>query len=127
MDEYLKILFKVAKYKQEDGKFIHNGYEEYNISFCKTNNSNVLSVVVNGFNTRYKIDLNNMHVGYKSQILKAIRLHKEVNPKNFKSPRNLAKLEDYSNIKNFLRIHLLAINKEEKRDVISKYNLINYN
>ena len=98
-----------------------------NISFCKTNNSNVLSVVVNGFNTRYKIDLNNMHVGYKKQILKAIRLYKEASPKNFKSPKNLAKFEDYSNIKNFLRIHLLAINKEEKRDVLSKYNLINYN
>jgi hypothetical protein len=124
-------IFKVAKYQKTDTGFTHMGYDEYVITFCKSKKVHLLRVVVNGQFTEHTINLIDGSSGYKNVILKAISDYK--NGKLKSNPNQVVKkimtfseiVQIYSkpivsNVKNYL----LGINKEERRDTLTKFELI---
>jgi hypothetical protein len=124
-------IFKVAKYKIIDGKFEHMGYDEYRITYGKAQKVHQLRIIVNGQYTEHKINLIDGCSGYKHIILSAISDYKNGKLKSkqneiVKKTITLSALSQiYSktiirNVKN----HLLGITKEEKRDTLTKFDLI---
>jgi len=124
-------IFKVAKYQKTDTGFTHMGYDEYVITFCKSKKVHLLRIVVNGQFTEHTINLIDESGGYKNVILKAISDYK--NGKLKSNPNQVVKkimtfseiVQIYSkpivsNVKNYL----LGINKEERRDTLTKFELI---
>ena len=124
-------LFKVAKYENIGGEFKHIGYDEYRITYGKAQKVHQLRIIVNGQYTEHKINLVDICNGYKNTILSAISDYKNGRLKN--NPDHIVKKtitfsalsQIYSKaiIKN-VKNHLLGINKEEKRDTLTKYELI---
>ena len=124
-------VFKVAKYEKTDEGFKHVGYDEYKISYLKGNKPHQIRIVVDGILTNRVINLIDGNSGYKNQILTAIS-----DVKNAKIDLKTRPLEKkkvtlayigtfYSklivkNVKNYL----IGINKEERRDTLTKYELI---
>lgn len=124
-------IFKIAKYKNTDGQFEHLGYDEYKITYGKAQKVHQLRIIVNGQYTEHKINLVDGCSGYKNIILSAISDYK--NGKLKSDPNQIVKKtitlsalsQIYSkaiikNIKNYL----LNISKEEKRDILTKFELI---
>ena len=124
-------LFKVAKYENNGGEFKHIGYDEYKITYGKAQKVHQLRIIVNDQYTEYKINLIDCNSGYKNNILKAISDYKNGRLKS--DPNQIVKKtikldvlqQIYSkniiaNVKNYL----LPINKEEKRDILTKFELI---
>jgi hypothetical protein len=125
----MKIDFKVAKYVMVDGRFNHDGYDEYVITFKRGLRPHQLRIVVNGFLSSRVINMADGNSGYKDQILLAIKDFKNgpVNKHNLiTKPITLTYIQSiYSkkfmtNIKNYL----LNINKEESRDKLTEFGLI---
>jgi hypothetical protein len=124
-------IFKVAKYQKTDTGFTHMGYDEYVITFCKSKKVHLLRIVVNGQFTEHTINLVDGDSGYKNVILKAISDYKngklKSNPNQVvKKKMTLSEITQIyskpivSNVKNYL----LGINKEERRDKLTKFELI---
>lgn len=124
-------IFKVAKYEKTDEGFKHLGYDEYQITYLKGNKPHQIRVVVNGILTGRVINLIDGNSGYKNQILSAISDVKNgrVNSNNKVSEKKKVTLSYigtfYSklivkNVKNYL----IGINKEERRDTLTKFELI---
>jgi hypothetical protein len=124
-------IFKVAKYQKTDTGFTHMGYDEYVITFCKSKKVHLLRIVVNGQFTEHTINLVDGSSGYKNVILKAISDYKngklKSNPNQVvKKKMTLSEITQIyskpivSNVKNYL----LGINKEERRDKLTKFELI---
>jgi hypothetical protein len=124
-------IFKVAKYQKTDTGFTHMGYDEYVITFCKSKKVHLLRIVVNGQFTEHTINLVDTNSGYKKTILTAISDYKNNRLKG--DPTQIVKkiitfseiVQIYSkpivsNVKNYL----LGINKEERRDTLTKFELI---
>jgi hypothetical protein len=124
-------IFKVAKYEKTESGFTHIGYDEYIITYCKSKKVHLLRIVVNGQFTEYTINLIDGSSGYKNVILNAISDYK--NGKLKSDPNQIVKkiitlseiTQIYSkpivsNVKNYL----LGINKEERRDTLTKFELI---
>lgn len=124
-------IFKVAKYQESESGFTHIGYDEYVITFCKSKKVHLLRVVVNGQFTEHTINLIDGSSGYKKTILTAISDYKNGRLKG--DPTQVVKktitfseiVQIYSkpivsNVKNYL----LGINKEERRDTLTKFELI---
>jgi len=124
-------IFKVAKYQKTDTGFTHMGYDEYVITFCKSKKVHLLRIIVNGQFTEHTINLIDVNSGYKKTILTAISDYK--NGKLKGDPTQIVKktitfseiVQIYSkpivsNVKNYL----LGINKEERRDTLTKFELI---
>ena len=123
--------FKVAKYEKTDAGFKHLGYDEYLITYIKGKKPHQIRVVVNGILSTRVINLIDGNSGYKNQILSAISEIKNgrVNTNNKVSEKKKVTLSYigtfYSklivkNVKNYL----IGINKEERRDTLTKYELI---
>jgi hypothetical protein len=123
--------FKVAKYEKTDEGFNHLGYDEYQITYLKGNKPHQIRIVVNGILSTRVINLIDGNSGYKNQILLAISEIKngKINMTNIVSEKKKVTLSYigtfYSklivkNVKNYL----IGINKEERRDTLTKYELI---
>jgi hypothetical protein len=124
-------IFKVAKYQKTDTGFTHMGYDEYVITFCKSKKVHLLRIVVNGQFTEHTINLIDGSSGYKNVILKAISDYK--NGKLKSNPNQVVKkimtfseiVQIYSKpIVSNVTNYLLGINKEERRDTLTKFELI---
>lgn len=124
-------IFKVAKYEKTDEGFKHVGYDEYLITYGKAQKVHQLRIIVNGQSTEHKINLVDGNSGYKNIILSAISDYKngrlKSNPNDIvkKTIKFSALSQIYSksiikNVKNYL----VGINKEERRDTLTKYELI---
>ena len=124
-------IFKVAKYEKTDEGFKHLGYDEYQITYLKGNKPHQIRVIVNGILTNRVINLIDGNSGYKNQILSAISDVKNVKIDLKTRPSEKKKVTlayigtFYSklivkNVKNYL----IGINKEERRDTLTKYELI---
>lgn len=124
-------IFKVAKYEKTETGFIHTGYDEYVITYGKSQKVHQLRIIVNGQSTEHKINLIDENSGYKKTILTAISDYKNNRLKG--DPTQIVKktitfseiVQIYSkpivsNVKNYL----LGINKEERRDTLTKFELI---
>ena len=124
-------IFKVAKYQEIESGFTHIGYDESVITYCKSKNVHLLRIVVNGQFTEHTINLVDGCSGYKNVILSAISDYKNGRLKS--NPNQIVKktiafseiVQIYSkpivsNVKNYL----LGISKEEKRDTLTKFELI---
>jgi hypothetical protein len=123
--------FKVAKYEKTDAGFNHLGYDQYSVTYIKGKKPHQIRVVVNGILSTRVINLIDGNSGYKNQILSAISEIKNgrVNTNNKVSEKKKVTLSYigtfYSklivkNVKNYL----IGINKEERRDTLTKYELI---
>lgn len=124
-------IFKIAKYENTGVEYKHMGYDEYIITYTKAHKVHQLRIIVNGQFTEHTINLLDIHGSYKKVILSAISDYKngklKSNPDDIvKKTISLSALSQiYSktiirNVKN----HLLGINKEEKRDTLTKFELI---
>lgn len=124
-------IFKIAKYEKTEQGFDHIGYDEYRITYGKAQKVHQLRIIVNGQSTEHKINLVDGCSGYKNVILSAISDYRNGRLKS--NPDHIVKKlitfsalsQIYSkaiirNVKN----HLLGINKEEKRDTLTKFQLI---
>ena len=127
----MKNVFKVAKYEQTESGFNHLGYEEYLITYIKGKKPHQIRIVVDGILSTKVINLIDGNSGYKNQILLAISEIKngKINTTNIVSEKKKVTLSYigtfYSklivkNVKNYL----IGINKEERRDTLTKYELI---
>ncbi len=127
----MELIFKVAKYKQNETEFKHMGYDEYVITFCKSKKVHLLRIIVNGQFTEHHINLVDGCSGYKNNILKAISDYKngrlKSNPNHivrktitFGAIAQIYSKNIVSNVKNYL----MGINKEERRDTLTKFELI---
>lgn len=124
-------VFKVAKYEKTDEGFKHVGYDEYKISYLKGNKPHQIRIVVDDILTNRVINLIDGNSGYKNQILTAIsdvknaKIDLKTRPSE-KKKVTLAYIGTFysklivKNVKNYL----IGINKEERRDTLTKYELI---
>jgi len=124
-------IFKVAKYQEIESGFTHIGYDEYVVTYCKSKKVHLLRIIVNGQFTEHTINLIDGNSGYKNNILKAISDYKngrlKSNPDHIvkKSITFSAISQIYSkNIVNNVKNYLMGINKEERRDTLTKFELI---
>ena len=124
-------IFKVAKYEKTETGFNRNGYDEYVITYGKARKVHLLRLIINGQYTDHTINLIDGNSGYKKTILTAISDYKNGRLKG--DPTHIVKktitfseiVQIYSkpivsNVKNYL----LGINKEERRDTLTKFELI---
>ena len=122
--------FKVAKYEKNYNGFTHKGYDSYLVSYIKGNKPNKIRIVVDGLLTNKSINLIDGKSGYKSQILSAISDVKngKINITQIVSEKKKVKLsyiETHSKlILNNVNSYLMPINKEESRDILTKFELI---
>ena len=124
-------IFKVAKYKNTNGQFEHIGYDEYKITYGKAQKVHQLRIIVNGQYTEHKINLIDGNSGYKHALLSAISDYKNGRLKSDPNQvvKKTIKLDGLKHIysKNIIanvKNYLLTINKEEKRDTLTKFELI---
>jgi hypothetical protein len=124
-------LIKIAKYEKTEQGFNHIGYDEYRITYGKAQKVHQLRIIVNGQSTEHKINLVDGCSGYKNTILSAISDYKngrlKSNPneivKKTISLNTLSQIYSKAIIRN-VKEYLLGINKEEKRDTLTKFELI---
>ena len=124
-------LIKIAKYEKTEQGFNHIGYDEYRITYGKAQKVHQLRIIVNGQSTEHKINLIDGCSGYKNIILSAISDYKngrlKSNPneivKKTVSISTLSQIYNKTIIRN-VKDYLLGINKEEKRDTLTKFELI---
>ena len=127
----MEMVLKIAKYQKNENVFTHIGYDEYIITYCKASKVHLLRIIVNGQFTEHTINLLDIHNSYKKVILSAISDYKngklKSNPdhivKKTISLSALSQIYSKTIIKN-VKNHLLGINKEEKRDTLTKFELI---
>jgi len=124
-------LIKIAKYEKTEQGFNHIGYYEYIITYGKAQKVHQLRIIVNGQYTEHKINLIDGCSGYKHALLSAISDYKNCRLKNYpnQSVKKTIKLDVLQQIysKNIItnvKNYLLTINKEEKRDTLTKFELI---
>ena len=123
--------FKIAKYNKSELGFEHVGYDEYNVTYIKGTKPHQLRVVINGKLTKQKINLIDFSRGYKKVILSAISEYVNDNLETkdnnvVKKSLNLSYIKSiYSKtiVKN-VENYLLNLNKEESRDILTKFDLI---
>jgi hypothetical protein len=123
--------FKVAKYEKNVDGFNHLGYDVYLITYIKGKKPHQIRIVVDGILTNRVINLVDGNSGYKNQILSAIsdvknaKINLTVKPSE-KKKVTLAYIGTFysklivKNVKNYL----IGINKEERRDTLTKFELI---
>lgn len=125
----MRTVFKIAKYNKIDNEFIHVGYDEYNLTYLKSNKSHILRVVVNGYISDIKISILPNGNGYKQTFLKAIS---DVRNGRNKDKNSFVvkplKFDNLCNIyhKGIIKQLKLFLCKEyiiESRDLISEYEL----
>jgi hypothetical protein len=127
----METVFKVAKYEKTDDGFNHLGYDEYLITYIKGKKPHQIRIVVNGILSTKVINLVDGKSGYKNQILAAISEIKngKISMNNIVSAKKkvtLAYIDTFysklivRNVKNYL----IGINKEERRDTLTKFELI---
>jgi hypothetical protein len=123
--------FKVAKYVKTDEGFTHIGYDEYLITYLKGKKPHQIRIVVNGVLTNRAINLIDGNSGYKNQILTAISDVKNSKIDLTQRPSEKKKVTlayigtFYSKlIVNNVKNYLIGINKEERRDTLTKFELI---
>jgi len=126
----MNINFKVYKYEKNNESFVKNGYDEYKITFLKGLKTTQLRIVVNSFLTKQVINLLSPGEGYKNKILLSIKEFITESPNPKKCVTGGFKLEAakqfYSKqIINNITRYLLTINKEDSRDKLTEYGLIN--
>ena len=124
-------LIKIAKYEKTEQGFNHIGYDEYRITYGKAQKVHQLRIIVNGQYTEHKINLIDCCSGYKHALLSAISDYKNCRLKNYpnQSVKKTISLDALNQIysKNIIanvKNYLLTINKEEKRDTLTKFELI---
>ena len=119
-------IVKIAKYEKTEQGFNHIGYDEYRITYGKAQKVHQLRIIVNGQSTEHKINLIDGCSGYKNIILSAISDYKNGRLKS--KPNEIVKktvsLSALSQIYRNVKDYLLGINKEEKRDILTKFELI---
>jgi hypothetical protein len=121
---------KISKFIKKDNSFEKNGYDEYLITYLKGIKVYQLRIVVNGFLTKQTINIIDGKSGYKNRLLLAIREYFD-NGKDNKNKVTKKITISYLNnfyskkIVNNIKNNLLPINKEESRDRLTEYGLIN--
>ena len=126
----MKNLFSVPTYQLSDGKFQVVGIVTYEITYLHGKLGS-LRVIVNGFETHQRIDMNNPNSGYKRILLTAISEYvSRDTSKHFNNVKKHIKLQTLQQMYNKRIVnnvvnYLLSINKEVDRDTLTEYNLIN--
>jgi hypothetical protein len=124
--------FKIPRFKKESNVFVKIGYDEYKITYLKGTKIHQLRIVVNGYLTKQNINLIDGNSGYKNKILTAIKEFLEfgnLTQNKVTKKITISYLENFyskkiiHNVKTFL----LNINKEESRDKLTEFGLINFN
>ena len=126
----MKNTIKIAKYsQQDDGRFEKIGYDEYIVTYLKSNKIHELRVVVNGYLTKQKINIFNYQLGYKNTLLLAIKefIENGANCKNIVT--NYMKMSYFESvyskhIVSNIKKYLLQINKEDSRDKLTELGFI---
>lgn len=122
--------FKIPKFIKNNNSFEKIGYDEYSITYLKGLKVHELRIVVNGYLTKQSINIIDFSSGYKNKILIGIKeyLTNSKDSKNKVTKKvTLYYLETFyskkiiHNVKTFL----LPINKEESRDKLTEFGLIN--
>lgn len=122
--------FKIPKFINNNNSFEKIGYDEYCITYLKGLKVHELRIVVNGYLTKQSINIIDFSSGYKNKILIGIKeyLTNSKDSKNKVTKKvTLYYLETFyskkiiHNVKTFL----LPINKEESRDKLTEFGLIN--
>lgn len=123
----MKTIFSIAKYEKQDDIFIKTGYDDYSITYLKSNKWYLLRVVVNGYLTKETVSILNRN--FRDSYLKAIKEYLEFGSSNKNlvvKKVSLAAIEQMFskhivyNVKNYL----LPPKKENSRDMLTKYNLV---
>ena len=122
-------IFKIAKYVRVNDTFVNNGYDEYHVTYLKSNKAHELRIVVNGFLTKQRINIVNHNSGYKNNILLAIKEYIVDGDKSINRVTKRVKMsyiESFyaKNIVNNIKKYLLPINKEDSRDKLSELGFI---
>ncbi len=121
-------------YENKNDKFEIVSEKIYTINYIKSDKKCILKIVVNGFLSNHKININNSYISYRHEILSAISEYEKLVDKNrievIKKFWRFSNLANYSlplvnNIFHNIIAHLLPINKEAGRDNLTKYELIN--
>jgi hypothetical protein len=124
--------FKISKFKKEGDCFVKVGYDEYQITYLKGTKVHQLRIVVNGYLTKQTINLVDGNSGYKSKILTGIKEYLDF---GHLTQNRVTKKVTISYLENFyskkvihnVKTFLLDISKEESRDKLTEYGLINFN
>ena len=124
--------FKIPKFKKEDDNFVKIGYDEYQITYLKGTKVHQLRIVVNGYLTKQTINLVDGNSRYKSKILTGIKEYLDF---GHLTQNRVTKKVTISYLENFyskkvihnVKTFLLNINKEESRDKLTEFGLINFN
>lgn len=125
----MKHIVKIAKYSKIDDNFMLEGFDEYNINYLFSKSKNHFRIVINGILSNVKVNIL-PNSSKKTKLLEAIRDYKNdlikdktlVNSKKF---INLEKLKiSYTEQSIFnIKKHLLTVNKEVQRDILTLYQL----
>jgi hypothetical protein len=122
--------FKIPKFKKEEDKLIKIGYDEYQVTYLKGTKVHQLRIVVNGYLTKQTLNLVEGNSGYKSKILMGIREYLDF---GHLTQDRVTKKVTISYLENFfskkiihnVKTFLLNINKEESREKLTEFGLIN--
>lgn len=123
--------FKIAKFTKTDNSFLHDGYDEYSITYLKGLKVHQLRIVVNGYLTKQSINIVCGNSGYKNKILYGIKEYLEngrICKNKVTKKVTLLYLENFYSKKiiHNIKTYLLPINKEESRDKLTELGLINF-
>jgi hypothetical protein len=121
--------FRIAKYKKMDDVFIHDGYDEYKITYLKGTKVHQLRIVVNGYLTKQIVNILNFNSGYKNKILLGIKEYIDLahlTQNRVVKKITLQYLETYYSKKlvRNVKTYILNISKEESRDRLTEFGLI---
>lgn len=128
----METIFKIVKFEKNDDIFIKIGYDEFKITYLKGLKVHQLRIVVNGFLTKQNLNLVSFKEGYKNKILSAIKEYVYTD-ESIKSKNVISKNIKIHYIKAFysplvvknIQQYLININKEESRDKLTEFGLIN--
>lgn len=121
--------FKITKFNKEESTFKKIGYDEYTITYLKGKKVHQIRIVVNGYLTKQTINIIEGRSGYRNRILLAIKeyLNRDLNCKNIVTKKiTISYLENFYSkvILHNIKTYLLPISKEESRDKLTEFGLI---
>ncbi len=128
-------IISIPTYQKIDNKFVIVNHTNYTINYIKGIRNHCIRILVNGILSHQNINLLHPKKSYKEFLLKAISEYKnnqmytgiQPNPKNYLT---IEKLQNnnlsfvYKVYKKHINDYLLPIKKEDKRDTLTKFNLI---
>jgi hypothetical protein len=128
----MKNIVKIAKYSVDGETFVKVGYDEYVVQYMKGLRSHQFRITINGILTKQKINLLDGNSGYKSAILKAIKEYRDFIKDDMKTRDKCTRFVSITSLESLyskkiihnIRTFLLPISKEDSRDKLTEYGLM---